>query len=176
MLKHKKTGWYEHFSVLIFVQGTWNEKDRELIRKPLLEKYKEKSENPYPFFTKLTRRKDPPEFADCPLCHRLYEMFKEITGLNDFILYQGHHYLIMEDDLEDIKEMVKIILSNDKVKKIYILYIKGFSNINTTEIRSMNLANLKEKLSFQRYKQNVFLEFLNNNGFEKRVVYEILKY
>ena len=176
MPKHKKTGGYEHFSVLIFAQGTWNDKDRESIRKPLLEKYMEKSDNPYPFFTKLTRRKNPPEFGDCPLCHRLYEMFKEIVGPNDFTLYQGHHYLIMEDDLQDMKLLPDIILSKDKVKKFYLLYIEGFSDMKTTDIRAMELNDLKGKLTFKKLKKQDFIEILDNNKFENRTVYEISKY
>ncbi|HEC37778.1 MAG TPA: hypothetical protein ENI29_06045 [bacterium] len=176
MPKHKKTGWYEHFSVLIFAQGTWKEKDRERVKKPIREKHDDTSENPYPFFSKLTLRRNPPEFADCPLCHRLYELFKEFTGPNDFILYQGHHYLIMEEDMEDMEELVKIILSNDKVKKIFILYIKGFSSIKTTEIHSMKLDDLKRKLRFQKYNYKDFLKILSNNTFEDQVVYQVLKY
>lgn len=176
MPKRKKTGWYEHFSVLIFAQGRWNEKDRELIRNPLLEKYKEKSDNPYPFFTKLIRRKDPPKFADCPLCHRLYEMFKEIVNQNDYMLYQGHHYLIMEDDLEDMKKLPELILSNDKVKKFYLLYIGGFSDIKTNTIQAMELKELKENLHFEKCGKLEFIKILEENNFKNRIVYEVVKY
>ena len=149
MTKSKKKGWYEHFCVLIFAQGTWNEKDREEVISPLRKKRDEKSDNPYPFFLKLTHRKEPPEFPDCEVCHLIYELLKEFWSPNDGILYQGHHYLVFEDDVEDFKDMANIILSSEKVKKFFVLYIKGFSEIKTTLIRTMNLTELKEKLDYQ---------------------------
>ena len=82
----------------------------------------------------------------------------------------------MEKNLEDMEELVKIILSNDKVKKIFILYIKGFSNIKTTEIRSMKLDDLKGKKRFQKYNYKDFLKILSNIPFEDQVVSQVLKF
>ena len=103
-------------------------------------------------------------------------MIKELKGSNDGVLYQGHHYLILDDDAEDMKEMVGIILSNDKVKKFYLLYIEGFSEIKTTVIRAMDLKELKEKLTLKKINQTEFIQILDQNKFENRVIYEISRY
>ena len=176
MTKIKKTGWYEHLSVLIFAQGIWDEKDREKVIVPLRKKRSKIIDNPYPFYLKLILRKDPPEFADCELCYLLYELFKEIRGPNDGILYQGHHYIVFEDDVEDMKDMANLILSGEKVKKFYLLYINGFSEIKTTVIRAMSLAELKEKLIHKRCNLEEFIEVLNKNEFKTRTIYEVSKY
>ena len=47
MVRHQKMGAYEHFCVLIFAQGTWNDRDRESIIKPLQDKHNEQRDNPY---------------------------------------------------------------------------------------------------------------------------------
>jgi len=176
MPKHKKTGWYEHFCVLIFAQGKWNEKDRESVINPIQEKRKENLDYPYPFFTKLTLRRDPPHFAKCELCENLHSLFEELKGSNDAILYQGHHYLIFEDDKEDMKELVNIILSNEKVKKFYLVYIKGFSELKTTKIRAMDLNELKVLLPIKKVNKTDFIDILEENKFEKRIVYEVSRY
>lgn len=176
MPKHKKTGWYEHFCILIFAQGKWNNTDREGIINPIREKRKENIHDPYPFFTKLTLRRDPPQFAMCELCERLHDLFKEIKGENDAILYQGHHYLIYEDDKEDMKELVDIILSNEKVKKFYLIYIKGFSELKTTKIRTIDLIRLKALLTSKKVSKTDFVKILDENKFENRIVYEVSKY
>ena len=176
MPKHKKIGWYEHFCVLIFAQGKWDEKDRESIINPIQKKRKENLDYPYPFFTKLTLRRDPPHFAKCELCENLHSLFEELKGPNDAILYQGHHYLIFEDDKEDMKELVNNILSNEKVKKFYLVYIKGFSELKTTKIRAMDLNELKVLLPFKKVNKTDFIGILEENKFEKRIIYEVSKY
>ena len=176
MPKHKKTGWYEHFCILIFAQGKWNHNDREGVINPIREKRKENIDDPYPFFTKLTLRRNPPQFATCQLCESLHSLFEELRGQNDAILYQGHHYLIFDDDKEDMKELVNLILSNEKVKKFYLIYIKGFSEIKTTKIRAMDLNELKALLTFKKVGKTEFIQILEDNIFEKRTVYEISKY
>jgi len=176
MPKHKKTGWYDHFCVLIFAQGKWNDKDREEVNNPIRKKRKENIVDPYPFFTKLTLRRDPPQFAMCELCENLYTFFEELKGPNDAILYQGHHYLIFEDDKEDMKELVSIILSNEKVKIFFLVYIKGFSELKTTKILAMDLNELKALLTLKKVSKTDFIDILEENKFEKRIVYEVSKY
>ena len=106
MVRHQKMGAYEHFCVLIFAQGTWNDKDRESILKPLQEKHNEQRDDPYHLYLKLTRRDSKPQYSDCQICRPIYEMLEELKGQNDAILFQGHHYLILEDDAEDLKDFV----------------------------------------------------------------------
>ncbi|MBY8991815.1 MAG: hypothetical protein KGD58_13795 [Candidatus Lokiarchaeota archaeon] len=176
MPKNKKTGWYEHLTVLIFAQGVWNEKDRAMVRTSLQNKRNKPTDNPYPFYLKLTHRKNPPEFADCELCHHLYQLFKEIWGSNDGSFYQGHHYLDFENDVKDMKDMAKLILSFEKVKKFYLLYVKGFSEIKTTVIKAMSLTELKEKLINKRCSLEEFIQILNRNEFKNRTIYEVTRY
>ncbi len=176
MSRHQKIGAYEHFCVLIFAQGTWNEKDRESILTHLQEKHNEQRDDPYHLYLKLTRRDKMPQYSDCQICRPIYEMFEEIKGQNDALLFQGHHYLILEDDVEDLKDLVKFLLSKDKVKKLYLLYLDGFKEIKKTVIRMMSLQDLKEKLTRKRVSQTKFINSLNEMNFSNRTLYEITKY
>ncbi|MHA2181104.1 MAG: hypothetical protein ACXAAH_06755 [Promethearchaeota archaeon] len=176
MGKHQKRGAYEHFCVLIFAQGSWNDKDRESILKPLQEKHNEQRDDPYHLYLKLTRRKEMPQYSDCQLCRPIYEMLEEIKGQNDAILFQGHHYLILEDDVEDLEDLVKFLLSKDKVKKLYLLYLDSFKEIKRTVINTMNLQDLKEKLTQNRVSTTEFIKVLHEKNFSSRTIYEITKY
>ena len=176
MARHQKMGAYEHFCVLIFAQGTWNEKDRESILKPLQEKHNEQGDDPYHLYLKLTRRESMPQYSDCQLCRPIYEMLEELKGQNDAILFQGHHYLIIEDDVEDLKDLAKFLLSKDKVKKVYLLYLDSFKEIKRTVINTMSLQDLKEKLAQKRANISEFIKILNENSFSSRTIYEITKY
>ena len=176
MVKHQKMGAYEHFCVLIFAQGTWNESDRQSIIKPLQEKHNEQRDDPYHLYLKLTRRDKMPQYSDCQLCRPIYEMLEEFKGKNDALLYQGHHYLILEDDKEDLKDFTKFVLSKDKVKKLYILYLDSFKEIKRTIISTMSIQDLKEKLTQKRVNTPEFIEILNENSFNSRTIYEITKY
>ena len=176
MVRHQKRGAYEHFCILIFAQGVWNDKDRESILKPLQEKHNEQRDNPYHLYLKLTRRDRMPQYSDCQLCGAIYDMFEEIKGKNDAILYQGHHYLIIEDDEEDLRDLAKTLLSKDKVKKLYVLYLDSFNEIKTTVINMMSLQGLKGKLTQKRVSIDEFIKILNESRFSSRIIYEISKY
>ena len=176
MVRHQKMGAYEHFCVLIFAQGTWNDKDRESLLKPLQEKHNEQRDNSYHLFLKLTRRDSMPQYSDCQLCRPIYELFEEIKGQNNVLLFQGHHYLILEDDMEDLKYLVKLVLSKDSVKKLYLLYLDSFKEIKKTVISTMNLQDLKDKLAQKRVSTPEFIDILNENNFSSRTIYEITKY
>ena len=176
MIRHQKMGAYEHFCVLIFAQGTWGEKDREVILKPLQEKHNEQRDDPYHLYLKLTRRDSMPQYSDCQLCRPIYEMLEEMKGQNDALLFQGHHYLIVEDDVEDLKDLVNLVLSKDKVKKLYLLYLDSFKEIKATVINRMSLPDLKEKLTQKRVSTAEFINILHEKNFSSRIIYEITKY
>lgn len=176
MPKHRKYGTYEHFCLIIFAQGNWNEKDRESIRSPLRDKHNEKTDSPYPLFTKLIYREKMPKYADCKLCQPIYELLMELKGTNEGIIFQGHHYLIPEDDMEDMKELTDLILSNDNVKKFYLLYLDSFHEIKKTEIPKITLNELKEKLSAQKCKIDELKRKISTNSLQSRIIYEISKY
>lgn len=175
MGKPRKTGTYEHFCVLIFAQGTWKETDREEIRNLIKEKLKSIKGANYSIYNKLTYRDQMPNYADCHLCQPIYNMFEEIKGNNDGILYQGHHYLIPEDDLDDMKSLVSLIIAQDKVKKLYLLYIDGFGEVKRTVLNQMDLEEFKEQLAFEKCSIIDFILKLDNSKFENRTVYEISK-
>ena len=175
MVKHRKTGAYEHFCVLIFGQGTWKETDKESVRKLIIEKVKSVKEVTYNIFDKLTYRDKMPIYADCHLCQPIYKMFDEIKGNNEGILYQGHHYLIPEDDFDDMKHLAKMIISHSKVKKFYLLYLDGFREIKRTILNEMNIEEFKDKLKFKKCNINDFILIIDNNKFMNRTVYEISK-
>ena len=175
MVKHRKTGAYEHFCILIFSQGKWKDTDKESVRNLIKNKIKSIRDVSYNIFNKLTYRDQMPIYSDCHLCQPIYKMFEEIKGNNDGILYQGHHYLIPEDDFEDMKNLVNLIIFHNKVKKFYLLYLDGFGEINRTILDKMNLEEFKEKLKFKKCNINDFLLIIDNNKFMNRTVYEISK-
>lgn len=82
MLKQRKFGTYEHFYLIIFAQGKWNEREREGIRNRLRDKRNEKNQSPYTLFTKLVYREEMPKYADCKLCEPIYELLMEMKGSN----------------------------------------------------------------------------------------------
>ena len=175
MVKHRKTGAYEHFCVLIFAQGTWKEADRDDVRNLIRDRLRNKNDAHYNIFNKLTYRDQMPIYADCHICQPIYKMFEEFKGKNDGILYQGHHYLIPEEDFNDMKSLINLIISHDKVKKIYLLYLDSFREIKRTILNDMNLEEFKGKLNFAKCNINDFILIIENNKFKNRTVYEISK-
>ena len=175
MVKYRKTGAYEHFCILIFAQGTWKETDKVSVRNLIRGKVRSMKEVSYNIFDKLTYRDQMPIYADCHLCQPIYKMFEEFKGNNDGILYQGHHYLIPEDDFDDLKCLANLIISHNQVKKFYLLYLDGFREIKRTILDKMNLEQFKEKLKFKKCTINDFILIIDNNNFKDRTVYEITK-
>ncbi|MHA2399289.1 MAG: hypothetical protein ACXADU_10440 [Promethearchaeota archaeon] len=149
---------------------------REAILKPIREKHNEQRDNPYHLYLKLTRRDSMPHYSDCHLCRPIFELFEEFTGQTDAILFQGHHYLILEDDVEDLKDFVKQTLFTDKVKKLILLYLDSFKEISRTIINTMTLQDLKEFLEWKRVDMPGFIKTLQENIFSSRIIYEITKY
>jgi len=175
MVKHRKTGAYEHFCILIFSQGTWKEIDKESVRNLIKEKVKSVKKASYNIFYKLTYRDQMPIYSDCLLCQPIYKMFEELKGNNDGIVYQGHHYLIPEDDFDDMKSLATLIISHKKVKKFYLLYLDSFGEIKRTILDKMNLENFKEKLDFKKCNIDDFILIIEKNEFRNRTLYEITK-
>jgi hypothetical protein len=102
-------------------------------------------------------------------------LFEEIKGNNDGILYQGHHYLIPEDDFNDLKSLANLILSQSKVKKFYLLYLDGLGEIKRTALETMTLEDLKEFVNFEKCNIDDFLFILDGNKFKNRTIYEVSK-
>ncbi|MHA2150134.1 MAG: hypothetical protein ACXAAN_15965, partial [Candidatus Thorarchaeota archaeon] len=102
MVRKQKKGENEHFCVLIYAQGQWSESDRESVEEPIKDVVRTYTPEPYPFFLKLTRRLEPFSPGDCKLCTPVYDFLQELKGQSNGTLYLGHHYIIPEDDLEDM--------------------------------------------------------------------------
>ena len=176
MGKPKKKGAYEHLCMVIFAQGKWTEKDRAVIKQLILEKHKEKTDLPYPFYLKLTRQFEKPSYSDCNICGPIYEMFQDIIGSNDNIYYHGHHYIIPEDDKEEMKELPGLILNNPKVKKFYLLYLDSFHEVNRNDINRWTIKDLKEHINSKQCNASEFENIIDQDKFESRILYEITKY
>ena len=166
MGKPIKKGIYEHFMVLIFAQGRWTDKDIESIRQPLIERHNQKTDNPYTLYNKLTPRKEKPSYSDCQICGPIYDYFMEIKGKNDGILHQGHHYLIPEDDMEDLKDLAKLLLSNKIVKKIYILYLDSLGEIDRNQLKVWQLKDIKDHIHIKQLKLPEFEQEIDDKTFE----------
>lgn len=145
------------------------------MRNLILDKLKTIKGTQYHLFNKLTYREQMPIYSDCHLCQPIYKMFDIIKGNNDGILYQGHHYLIPEDDFDDLKSLVNLIIFHHKVKKFYLIYLDSFNEIKRTTLNAMTLEELKELLNFEKCDIDDFLMIIDRNKFENRTVYEISK-
>jgi len=176
MVRKRKTGTYEHFGVLLYGQGQWSEDDRQSVVGPIQDVIRTYTSDPYPYFLKLTRVSETFQPGECALCTPIHAMFQELKGQSDGILYLGHHYIIPEDDLEDMATFVKMVLDNEQVKKMYILYIDGFGDIKKTELSQWDLETLKTHLETQTITKSDFLAALSEDKFNNRVLYEIVKW
>lgn len=175
MGKPRKKGTYEHLSILIYAQGTWKESDRLSVLDPLRKERKLYPDDPYPFILKLTLRTKEPNYSDCNLDPLIYQIMKQIQGNTDGILYLGHHYLTLPDDILGMKKFTDIVMGHKKVKKFYLLYIDSLGEIKRTIISKFDFAALKNMVSFEKYTRSAFLELLDNNEFKERVIYEVTR-
>jgi hypothetical protein len=176
MVRKRKKGANEHFGVLLYGQGQWSEDDRQSVVGPIQDVIRTYTSDPYPFFLKLTKVSEPFQPGECSVCTPIHELLQELKGQSDGILYLGHHYIIPEDDLEDMATFVKMVLDNEKVKKMYLLYIDGFGEVKRTELAQWNLETLKTHIESQTITKSDFLTELSNDIFNNRVLYEIVKW
>jgi hypothetical protein len=139
-----------------------------------LEKRRQTDANEYGIFLKLTRRTEIPVYSDCHLCRPIYEWILNLKGEMDGIIYQGHHYLTA-DDIPEMITLVNLILSNNRVKKLYILYIDSLGEIRRNKIESMDIDGLKNIIKLKKTYTSEFNSILENNGFKERIIYEIAK-
>jgi hypothetical protein len=174
MPRKNKKGEYEHFCVLIFAQGQWSESDMQSVLEPIQKVITTNTPDPYPFFLKLTRRTEDPR--NCMMCTPAYELLSELKGQADGIIYLGHHYIIPEDDLEEMARFVKMVLDYERVKKMYMLYLDGFGEIKRTELSQWDLETLKSHIETKTSNMSDFLKQIESGKFDNRVLYEIVKW
>lgn len=167
---------YGHFCLLIFAQGTWKENFKKILSKKVKNDFlvrMDLDENDawgefevIPLFNP----KNPSENEKaCKLCHSLYDIFSEKLGQNDGHILFSHNTIA----LINIKHFANNLLSNEKIKKIYILEL-GFESYltSTWKIAPKIIKELKHKC----LKRDEFGRNIDNNKFQFGVIYEILKY
>jgi hypothetical protein len=174
LVRKFKKGEYEHFCVLIYPQGQWSESDRQSVEEPIRKVITTYTPDPYPFFLKLTRRTEDPQ--SCKICTPTYELLSELKGQTDGIIYLGHHYIIPEDDIGDMASFVNMVLDNEKVKKMYILYLNGFGEVKRSELAQWDLEILKSHVQTRTLSKGDFLTEIESGKFDNQVIYEITKW
>jgi len=174
MKKPKRMGTYEHFCLLVSAQGNWKDEDLREIRQSLIdERVKYRAEN-YPLIMKLVYRTEKPVYSDCQLCDPIYDLLQKKKANFQGIIYQGHHYLDPEDST-DMVDVVKILIENSKIKKIYILYLDAFRELKRNVINSMTYDELQDSIKTEKLSKSDFLNILKTDQFQIRTLYEILK-
>lgn len=177
-MKKKRTrskhGIYEHFCILVLAQSPWKEDDRERIRNISLTKRKNVRDHDYHFYHRLTYRDKQPEYSLCLLCSQIYKIFIKLKQDRDFILYQGHHY-IEPDDFDDLLEFSKLLIAEEKVKKIYVLYLDNLKEFKTEEINNFYIEDLQALISNEKSTIEDFEKVLLLKELKQRTLYEIIK-
>ncbi|MHA1971566.1 MAG: hypothetical protein ACTSW1_01165 [Candidatus Hodarchaeales archaeon] len=179
MGRKSKKGTIEHFGVLIIAQDKWREEDEKNIRRAIQEyrvKLSEEIGSDYHLFDKLIYiKKDEFIGYDYGICNNLTALFKELKGKTDNILYLGHHYLVLPEDLNEIATLTRMILENPKVKKFYVLYFDSLSEFKTNELKKMDFGAVKRLISIKKCFKEEFLAVLKANKFKARTLYEVNK-
>ncbi len=146
---------YLHYGILIFAQGVWAEREKQGI----IDK-------------KNTRHRDLPNVyrtnfpTSCNLCTQIHEIFVEIKGNNDGLMYVGHTNL----ELAEIELITTLFMTEQKVKKIY--FFQG-GPVKRTEVGKKQ--NLRERLIPKKCNVSDFIEILNDKKFEEEILYEVTK-
>ena len=115
---------------------------------------------------KLFDPMNPGEYVDfCDLGKALYEKFESIKGPNEGMILFSHQLM---NDLDQLQTLTQTLLSNDKIKKIYVLEVEWVKI-------SKPIPSVINELTQKRLKKSEFLELLKQNRFEYRAIYEIYK-
>ncbi len=165
----------DHFCLLIFGQGIWKEAFTKKISKDSKSSFfhlsgysKESLSCTCPICNALVKLFDPlnrGEFVGkCDLCKALYNKFKEIQGLNEGLILFSHQFMY---DLDQLQNFTQNLISNEHIKKIFLLEIKW-------EKISRPIPEMIEALSHKKLKNSEFLE-LKKEQFEYSAIYEISK-
>lgn len=178
MPRKSKKGTIEHFCVLIISQGKWKEDDTHAIRKEINDyavKLTKDTGFDYHLFDKLIIGSEKFTGHDYGICNNLTTIFNELKKQSDNILYLGHHYLIIPDDLQEIETLTNMLIDNPKVKKFYLLYLDSLKEYKTTILKEMSISEVKGLLTEQKASKLDFIKTLREKKFKERTVYEISK-
>ena len=141
---------YAHYAVLVFAQGVWAERDKEAIHK--------KSKANITKTPNLFRSDSP---ASCDICIQIHDIFGEIKGKNDGILYTTHSLLL---EIDEIKVIANMFLADDlKVKKLYI-----FQGGPVKRSERGKKIDIRKRLTSKKVFKDEFLEILENGNLKKK--------
>jgi hypothetical protein len=167
---------HDHFCLLIFGQGFWKNSFNKKISKETKTNFfhlsgysKDSLFCTCPICNTLVKLFDPRTPGDyvdiCDLCKALYEKFDNIKGLNEGLILFSHQLM---HEMEQLQNLTQNLLSNEKIKKVYILEVK-FEKI------SKPISNIIYSIMNKRLKKSEFFEILKANKFEYGVIYEVFK-
>ena len=74
-----------------------------------------------------------------------------------------------------MKELARLIMNNNKVKKLYILYLDSFGEIERNIIKKWELSDLKANIQHKKCSLVDFEKVIDDDNFRERIVYEIYR-
>ncbi len=166
----------DHFALLIFGQGLWKESFTKKISKDTKSSFfhfsgytKDSLFCTCPICNALIKLFDPmnpDENIDlCNLCIPIYQKLERMKGSNEGMIFFSHNCI---RDPELLKNLTNSLLSNEKIKKIYILEIEH-------KKIEKEVPLIIEELKHQRLPKSEFISLLDNKLYKYRVIYEIFK-
>ncbi len=167
---------YDHFALLIFGQGNWKESFTKKISKDTKSSFfhfsgytKDSLFCTCSICNALIKLFDPmrtDEYVDlCSLCIPLYQKLERMKGSNEGMIFFSHN-VIREPEL--LQNLINSLLSNEKIKKIYILEVE-YKKIQK------EIPLIIDELKHQRLPKSEFISLLENKLYKYRVIYEIFK-
>ena len=170
---------YEHLCILIFAQNTWKEKDFIKLEEKTVVNYLENTpqgdcdvcltcdicRGTWELFDPENPGKYNPL---CNYCEVLLPFFKKFQSGENVLLFS--HQTI---DSNGLRSFTETNLSNEKVKKIYILQLHEWREKRYEKY--LKAEELIDSLSHVKITHSDFLSLLDEDKFEYRVLYEISK-
>lgn len=171
-----------HAGLLIIPQGIWSEKDKDgIINSIEIKKESEiysESWFYHDFILRPFQREEQPQ--ECRPCTAVKGHFKQLLGEHDYIFYINGPYLGgKEENYLYLKVMISSLFNNEKVKKVYFLYIEsivdlGFKDMKMNDKKFTN-ENFSNALINEKIVLKVFLDLCQNLNIISGTVYEIMR-
>ncbi len=166
----------DHFALLVFGQGLWKESFAKKISEDTNSNFfhlsgytKEGLVCTCPICNahiELFDPRNPDEYFDlCDLCIPLYQKLEKMKGSSEGMIFLSHNAIVEPELLQDLTNS---LLSNDKIKKIYLLEVE-YKKIEK------EVPLIIEDLKHQRLPISEFISLLENKLYNYRVIYEIFK-
>lgn len=159
------------FCVLIFAQGIWKKPYKDRLLKEVKEDFLGKAywdpmyDVPIYFFDPIVKNE---ENEACELCHALYPLFRETLASNEGFIRFSHRTLW----LQDIDDFITKILTDNNIKKVFLLLLDQDSYTIKTKLRITQILN---QIKSKKIKKSEFLGLIEKDQLEFSVFYEIIK-